>query len=138
MNGTNKLDCHGQTLYLIGQICKLQKTEMGLCSHNFIFYKFENKQQCYITLSWNSLPGTNTLAYMVPNVSYEENEVFVNITKVTLLYFLCNLRMALIRWSVAIPRLAMDEHSSLLVQFLSYKERDIFVNTIKFTILNFL
>ncbi len=32
---------------------------------------------CFITISWNGLPVTNT-SILVPIVSYEENEVFVH------------------------------------------------------------
>jgi hypothetical protein len=34
-----------------------------------------NKLECYITIRWEGLPGTNTLAFLDPIVSETENEM---------------------------------------------------------------
>jgi hypothetical protein len=34
-----------------------------------------SKLECYVILGWKVLPGTNTQAYWVPFVNYEESKV---------------------------------------------------------------
>jgi hypothetical protein len=57
---TNTLSYYGTRFITVVKMFKIQKPY----SQHFIFFlKYErpNKLECYITLGWKDLPGTNTL-----------------------------------------------------------------------------
>jgi hypothetical protein len=77
------------------------------CIHNNSFSLYltngPTMLDCYITPGWRGLPGTNTLVYLVPFLSYEENEVFWFVNTAhgaafTIIHFLCYLQMAQSTW----------------------------------------
>ncbi len=107
----------------------IYNTCLWVCIRNTSIYlwltNWSNKLDCFITLSWKDLLGTNILAYLGPFVSCKENYVLWMRLQ-NHIHSTCNLWLGPVSpfQYTRLESPARDKHPSLLGPFVSCKEND--------------
>ncbi len=102
---------------------------LSLAPYHKILFNRPNKPECFITLGWKDLPGSNVLAYWA---HWKECFLAMQLLFITL-HFLRNLwiepmsQITLTLHYTWLEIFARDKCSSLLALFVSYEENEVLI-----------